>query len=69
VTQLCVTPHAKGSGLGYELLRNAVAALRAGGAKRISLTVTSANEDAVRLYRRCGFREVRRFFAYVWEGY
>ena len=69
ITQLCVTPHAKGTGLGYELLRRAVMALRAGGAKRISLTVTTANEEAVRLYRRCGFREVRRFFAYVWEGY
>ena len=69
VTQLCVTPHAKGAGLGYELLRRSVAALRAGGARRISLTVTTANEDAVQLYRRCGFRETRRFFAYVWEGY
>jgi ribosomal protein S18 acetylase RimI-like enzyme len=69
ITQLCVTPHAKGTGLGYELLRRAVMALRTGGAKRISLTVTTANEEAVRLYRRCGFREIRRFFAYVWEGY
>ncbi len=69
ITQLCVTPHAKGVGLGYELLRRAVMALRMGGAKRISLTVTTANEEAVRLYRRCGFREIRRFFAYVWEGY
>jgi ribosomal protein S18 acetylase RimI-like enzyme len=69
VTQLCVTPHAKGAGLGYELLRQAVTALRAGGARRITLTVTAANEEAVRLYGRCGFREIRRFFAYVWEGY
>jgi ribosomal protein S18 acetylase RimI-like enzyme len=69
ITQLCVTPHAKGVGLGYELLRRAVMALRAGGAKRVSLTVTTANEEAVRLYRRCGFREIRHFFAYVWEGY
>ena len=69
ITQLCVTPYAKGAGLGYELLRQSIAALRAGGAKRISLTVTTANEEAVRLYKRCGFQEVRRFFAYVWEGY
>lgn len=69
ITQLCVTPHAKGAGLGYELLRQAVATLRAAGAKRVSLTVTAANEDAVRLYFQCGFREVRRFFAYVWEAY
>jgi ribosomal protein S18 acetylase RimI-like enzyme len=69
VTQLCVTPLGKGKGLGYELLRQSAAALRAAGAKRISLTATTANKDAVDLYLRCGFTEVRRFFAYVWEGY
>jgi ribosomal protein S18 acetylase RimI-like enzyme len=69
ITQLCVTPHVKGFGLGYELLRRAVTGLRLAGAKRVSLTVTGANEEAVGLYRRCGFREVRRFYAYVWEAY
>jgi len=69
VTQLCVTPQAQGVGLGYELLRRSANALRAAGAERISLTVTAANAEAVRLYQRCGFRERRRFFAYVWEGY
>jgi ribosomal protein S18 acetylase RimI-like enzyme len=67
ITQLCVTPHARGAGLGYELLRQAVAALRARGAKRISLTVTAGNTEAIQLYQRCGFEEVRRFFAYVWD--
>jgi ribosomal protein S18 acetylase RimI-like enzyme len=69
ITQLCVTPHVKGFGLGYELLRRAVTALRLAGAKRVSLTVTGANEEAVKLYRRCGFQEVRRFYAYVWEAH
>jgi len=68
ITQLCVTPQAKGRGLGYELLRRSVIGLRAHGARRISLTVTAANTEAVALYQRFGFREVRRFFAYVWEG-
>lgn len=68
ITQLCVTPHAKGLGLGYELLREAINALRIHGARRISLTATSANEEAIRLYKRSGFREVRRFLSYVWEG-
>ncbi|MDE3198413.1 MAG: GNAT family N-acetyltransferase [Acidobacteriota bacterium] len=67
ITQLCVTPHAQGTGLGYELLRQAIQTLRQAGARRISLTVTAANTSAVMLYRRCGFRDVRRFFAYVWE--
>jgi ribosomal protein S18 acetylase RimI-like enzyme len=69
ITQLCVTPLGKGKGLGYELLHHSAEALRAAGARRISLTVTTANKDAVDLYLRCGFAEVRRFFAYVWEGY
>jgi ribosomal protein S18 acetylase RimI-like enzyme len=68
ITQLCVTPQTKGLGLGYELLRKSVEALRLAGARRITLTVTSANEEAVRLYERCGFKEMRRFFAYVQES-
>jgi ribosomal protein S18 acetylase RimI-like enzyme len=68
ITQICVTPAAKGAGLGYELLRRSVEAMRLAGARRITLTVTAANEEAVRLYQRCGFAEMRRFFAYVWEG-
>jgi ribosomal protein S18 acetylase RimI-like enzyme len=69
VTQLCVTPLGKGKGLGYDLLHQSAEALRAAGATRISLTVTAANKEAIDLYLRCGFSELRRFFAYVWEGY
>jgi ribosomal protein S18 acetylase RimI-like enzyme len=67
IMEICVTPDARGAGLGYLLLRQAAAALRGAGAKRISLTVTAANHEAVRLYTRCGFQEIRRFHAYVWE--
>jgi len=37
--------------------------------KSVSLTVTSANREAVRLYERVGFRTVRQFSAIVWEGF
>lgn len=67
ITELCVTPQAKGAGLGYELLRRSIAALRDAGTKRISLSVTAANGDAVRLYTRCSFRMARRYYACVWE--
>jgi len=67
VMQLAVAPHSQGSGLGYELLRRAAGVLRARGAREISLTVTVANAPALRLYERCGFAELRRFFALVWE--
>jgi ribosomal protein S18 acetylase RimI-like enzyme len=67
ITQLCVMPNARASGLGYELLRRSVEGLRRAGARRITLTVTAANTEAIRLYERCGFEEVQRFHAYVWE--
>lgn len=67
IAEICVAPDARGAGLGYELLRQSIATLRGAGAKRVSLTVTAANEEAVRLYTRCGFREARRFYAYVWQ--
>jgi ribosomal protein S18 acetylase RimI-like enzyme len=67
ITELCVTPRVRGAGLGYELLRRSAEALRDAGANRISLAVTGANEGAVRLYMRCGFCELHRFHAYVWE--
>lgn len=67
IMQLCITPNCQGCGLGSDLLRQSIALLCLNGAKRVSLTVTRANKAAISLYRRFGFTEVRRFFAYVWE--
>jgi ribosomal protein S18 acetylase RimI-like enzyme len=69
ITQICVTPSARGTGIGYALLRQSLASLREAGCRSASLTVTTANEDAVALYERVGFETVRRFPAYVWEGF
>ncbi len=69
ITQICVSGDARGTGLGYELLRRSLSLLRENGCRRASLTVTSANRDAVRLYRNTGFQSVRKFLAYVWEGF
>jgi ribosomal protein S18 acetylase RimI-like enzyme len=68
IAEICVTPDARGAGLGSELLCQSIATLRGAGAKRVSLTVTSSNDEALRLYTRCGFREARRFYAYVREA-
>ncbi|MEP6714193.1 MAG: GNAT family N-acetyltransferase [Terriglobia bacterium] len=67
IAQICVTPRVRGTGLGYELLRHAVDRLKRAGARKITLTVTASNAEAARLYERFGFREIRRFNAYVWE--
>ena len=69
ITQICVTPEVKGSGIGHELLRQSLLSLREMGCRSATLTVTAANEGAVALYERVGFRTVRRFSAYVWEGF
>jgi len=69
ITQICVSPEVKGSGVGYALLRQSLLALRDVGCRAATLTVTAANEEAVDLYERVGFRTTRRFSAYVWEGF
>jgi ribosomal protein S18 acetylase RimI-like enzyme len=67
ITQVCVATSYQGSGLGYELVRRSMEALAAHGCRAVSLTVTAANESALRLYRKMGFLEKRAFAAYVWE--
>ncbi|MGA2270449.1 MAG: GNAT family N-acetyltransferase [Bryobacteraceae bacterium] len=69
ITQICVTPAVRGTGIGYALLRQSLTTLREAGCRAATLTVTAANEDAVTLYERVGFQTVRRFSAYVWEGF
>lgn len=69
ITQICVAPEWKGHGIGFELLRRALLRLAAHGCERTSLTVTAENRRALALYQGMGFRAVRRFAAYVWEGF
>lgn len=68
ITQICVAPAHKGTGIGYALLRSSLLALAAHGCARAGLTVTSANTGAIRLYEQMGFTERREFTAFVWEG-
>lgn len=67
ITQLCVAPALRGFGLGYELLRCSLAALADLGCRSITLTVTSANRQALALYENVGFTTLREFAACVWE--
>jgi ribosomal protein S18 acetylase RimI-like enzyme len=68
ITQICLSPGARGTGIGHELMRRSLLSLRNLGRRMASLTVTSSNGGAVQLYERMGFRTVRRFSALVWEG-
>ena len=69
ITQICVSPDTRGTGVGHELLRQSLRALRDVDCGSASLTVTAANQDAVSLYERIGFETRRRFSACVWEGF
>jgi ribosomal protein S18 acetylase RimI-like enzyme len=69
ITQICVSEEVRHMGVGYELLLRSLRTLRQHGCRRASLTVTAANTTAVELYHRVGFRTLRRFAAFVWEGF
>jgi ribosomal protein S18 acetylase RimI-like enzyme len=69
ITQICVSPSVRGTGVGHAMLRQSLSTLRDMGCRSASLTVTAANADAVELYKRVGFEIARRFSAYVWEGW
>jgi ribosomal protein S18 acetylase RimI-like enzyme len=69
ITQVCVSRAARGSGLGYELIRRSLQSFAAHGCRKVSLTVTSTNREAIELYERIGFRRSRDFMAYVWSDF
>ena len=69
ITQICVSPDVRGAGVGHALLRHSLGTLHAMGCRTASLTVTGSNQEAINLYERMGFRTVRRFYAFVWEGF
>src|SRR5712692_5294967 len=58
-TQICVMPGYQGHGLGRQLMEASIQALRALRYTGLSLTVTSVNATAVRLYERLGFRTIK----------
>jgi ribosomal protein S18 acetylase RimI-like enzyme len=57
---LVVRPDAKGRGVGTSLVVGTGNALREAGHAELDLFVTQANEPAVNLYRKLGFRLVDR---------
>jgi ribosomal protein S18 acetylase RimI-like enzyme len=69
ITQICVAPGVRGTGVGHRLLHQSMTTLKQVGCRTASLTVTASNAEAVGLYRRVGFETIRTFGAYVWEGF
>lgn len=67
ITQICVAQSYRGSGLGRTLLEHCMAHLADAGFSAITLTVTAANREAVKLYGDLGFFVRHRFDAMVLE--
>ncbi len=67
ITQICAGPEVRGMQVGYELLRRSLVELQRRGCRKATLTVTTANETAIRLYRSMGFVPRRSFAAFVWD--
>lgn len=67
LTQICVAPGVQGKGLGYELMRRSLATLAASGCRKVSLTVTTSNRQAIRLYEAIGFERTKQFRAITWD--
>ncbi len=65
---LGVSPSAEGLGVGRALLGAGLAFLAARGCERVELYVDKANERAVELYERAGFRTVRADVQYRRPG-
>lgn len=56
IQNLGVVPAHRGRGLGFALLLQALHGFRRYGLAKASLEVTAQNDNAVRMYRRIGFR-------------
>jgi ribosomal protein S18 acetylase RimI-like enzyme len=65
ITQLCVATAYRGQRLGIALLEHCIHHLTRSGFAAITLTVTEANHQAVKLYRDSGFFIRHRFDAMV----
>jgi ribosomal protein S18 acetylase RimI-like enzyme len=65
-TQICVLPGYQGHGLGRMLMQTSADALRAQKFRELTLTVTSENHTAVKLYENLRFKTIKTFTAGVW---
>ena len=67
ITQVCLLPQWRNRKLGKMLIEQCAQELARRGFTSLTLTVTEANENAVKLYKMMGFHMRRVFDAYVWE--
>ena len=69
ITQICVSPERRHSGIGRRLLLHILETMRKRGTATVTLTVTNSNTSAIRLYEQLGFETLKEFYAFAWEGW
>ncbi|WP_158277396.1 GNAT family N-acetyltransferase [Opitutus sp. ER46] len=62
---MCLVPEARRRGAGEAFVRHLVAMAKARGDRSFVLEVIEQNAPAVALYRKCGFRELRRLLGFA----
>lgn len=67
IAQIAVATEFQKSGLGRLMMEASMQRIREQGFNEVSLTVTSLNAGAVRLYERLGFRVLSDFGAFTWQ--
>ncbi len=68
ITQVCVGPESQGTGLGRLLIGKIIQRLRERKARAATLTVTTGNHTAIRLYRQFNFSILKEFDALAWDA-
>lgn len=68
IPQISVRRDCQNKGLGTLLLFSYFREARKRGLKRITLSVSEANQRACQLYLRLGFQKAKEFQAFIWEG-
>jgi ribosomal protein S18 acetylase RimI-like enzyme len=68
ITQVCVYPELQGTGIGRMLMGQIIQKLRERQARAATLTVTSSNSRAIRLYRQLNFSILKEFYALAWDS-
>jgi len=66
IPQVAVAVPFQGRGLGSRLMAEALQDVAREGFKEVTLTVTDANADAVRFYKRIGFETFKTFGAFTY---
>jgi len=68
IISIAILSFARGMGVATSLMERSMEALRKYGATEVYLEVRISNEPAVRLYRKLGFKPLRRLPAYYVDG-